>query len=228
MKKILFVVLATCLTSLSVKAQISSFNIAEKEAFVYLGWTAGYGYYSDDIYDFAYQNTDWIEVGVHYPVWRGLNINAGISTNLNFQSIEDMGLIYSEYVTRTDDNGNTQYMESVYGSVYDEDILQIRGTVLNVGVSYTIGKGSFQFIPAFGLSIFQEWNVYRWDGPGLERYVHENTRSTRANPYLGFDFAYKNYLIGINSNFIWQENKDLVSLRIGYGFPLKNQSKMNF
>jgi len=162
--KILFVGRATCLTSLSVKAQISSFNIAEKKAFVYLGWTPGYGYYSDDIYDFAYQNTDWIEVGVHYPVWRGLNINAGISTNLNFQSIEDMGLIYSEYVTRTDDNGNTQYMESVYGSVYDEDILQIRGTVLNAGVSYTIGKGSFQFIPAFGLSIFQEWNVYRWDG----------------------------------------------------------------
>ena len=228
MKKILFVVLATCLTSLSVKAQISSFNIAEKKAFVYLGWTPGYGYYSDDIYDFAYQNTDWIEVGVHYPVWRGLNINAGISTNLNFQSIEDMGLVYSEYVTRTDDNGNSQYARSAYYNYYDEDILQVRGTVLNVGVSYTIGKGSFQFIPAFGLSIFQEWNVYQWDGPGLERYVHEEIRSTRANPYLGFDFAYKNYLIGINSNFIWQENKDLVSLRIGYGFPLKNPSKMNF
>ena len=227
MKKILFVVLATCLTSLSAKAQISSFNIAEKKAFVYLGWTPGYNYSrTDRVNAFAYQMTDWIEGGVHYPVWRGLNINAGLSMNLNFQSIEDMGLVYSERVTRTDDNGNSQYEQSAY-YYYDEDILQIRGTVLNVGVSYTIGKGSFQFIPAFGLSILQEWNVYRWDGSGLERYVHEDIRSTRANPYLGFDFAYKNYLIGINSNLIWQENKDLVSLRIGYGFPLK-KSKMNF
>ena len=221
MKKILFVVLATCLTSLSVKAQISSFNIAEKKAFVYLGWTPGYNYSS-----FAYQNTDWIEGGVHYPVWRGLNINAGISMNVNFQSIEDLGLIYSEGGSRIDDYGNTQWPNSRYYS-YD-DFKQIRGAVFNAGVSYTIGSGSFKLIPSLGLSICQEWNVYGWYGPGLEQYRHEIAWGTIANPYLGFDFAYKNYLIGINSNFIWQENKDLVSLRIGYGFPLKNQSKMNF
>ena len=220
MKKILFVVLATCLTSLSAKAQISSFNIAEKEAFVYLGWTPGYGDYG-----FAGQMTDWIEVGVHYPVWKGLNINAGISMNANFQSIEDFGLIYSEYENRIDYYGDTRTPGSSYYS-YD-DFKQIRGAVFNAGVSYTIGSGSFKLIPSLGLSICQEWNVYRWNGVGLEQYRHEIAWGTIANPYLGFDFAYKNYLIGINSNFIWQENKDLVSLRIGYAFPLK-KSKMNF
>lgn len=221
MKKILFVVLATCLTSLSVKAQISSFNIAEKKAFVYLGWTPGYNYSS-----FAYQNTDWIEVGVHYPVWRGLNINAGISMNVNFQSIEDLGLIYSEYENRIDYYGNTISPSSSY--YYSDEFKQIRGAVFNAGVSYTIGSGSFKFIPSLGLSICEEWNVYDWDGAaGLEQYRYEAAWGTIANGYLGFDFAYENILIGINSNFIWQGNKDIVSLRIGYEFPLK-KSKMNF
>jgi hypothetical protein len=236
MKKNVLLVIFALLTTSGLKAQISSFDIAEKKAVVYLGWTPGYGETEGQQYprNFANQNTDWIEVGAHYSVWRGLNINAGISMNVNFQSIEDMGLIYSDRIQRPDFFGDMRSPQSLYGGGYpdDEEILQMRGTIVNAGISYTFGKGSFQFIPAFGLSIGQEWNVYYWptaiDGAD-QTYVHEYKREgMRGNPYLNLDIVYKNYLFGIHSNFKYQHNKDVVSLAIGYAFPLKNQSKMNF
>ena len=226
MKKILFVVLATCLTSLSVKAQISSFNIAEKKAFVYLALapTADEGFYSGAS-EFKYQNTDWLEVAAHYPVWKGLNINVGASVNLNFKSIEDLGLIYTENTSFTTSFGNS------YGDPYyntdDPYEYQVRGTVLNVGVSYTFGKGLFQVIPGFGVSVGEHWEILTWDEEEFDSFVHEYKVDTRSNPYISLDVAYKNILIGFQGNFNYQYNRPLSSLRIGYGFPLK-KSKMNF
>ena len=220
MKKILFVVLATCLTSLSVKAQISSFNIAEKKAFVYLGWTPGYNYSS-----FAYQGTDWIEGGVHYPVWRGLNINAGISMNVNFESIEDFGFEYSPETELVDDDGYLQESNGMYG-----EGRQLRGAVLNAGVSYSIGKGSFRVIPGLGLLIGQGWDAGYWPPwyPEFEDYATEELIGTKFGPNLSLDIAYKNIIVGLQTTPLYSYNKASGTLKIGYGFPLKNQSKMNF
>jgi hypothetical protein len=226
MKKILFLMLVTCLTTISVKAQISSFNIADRKAFVYLGWTPGY----DDInapfnvYDFARQKSDWLEVAVHYPIWKGLNINAGLSMNLNFQSIEDMGLISNEDGFIIDNSGSYRY--ATY--IYKEGERQIRGSVINAGLSYTLGKGAFQVIPAFGLSLGQEWDLQGWYNQGLENFVYEGDSRTSVNPYISLDLAYKNFLLGFQTTLVAKENKDFYALRVGYGFPLNSKSKMKF
>ena len=226
MKKILFVVLATCLTSLSVKAQISSFNIAEKKAFVYLGWTPSYyDEYSGGGSEFINQSNDWIEVGAHYPIWKGFNINAGISMNLNFKTIEDLNLEYTPETELVDDDGYLQESNGMYG-----EGRQLRGAVLYAGVSYSIGKGSFRVIPGLGLLIGQGWDAGYWSSyyPGLEDYATEELIGTQFGANLSLDIVYKNILVGLQVNPAYFYNRDGGTLKIGYGFPLKNQSKMNF
>ena len=225
MKKILFVVLATCLTSLSVKAQISSFNIAEKKAFVYLGWTPSWYDYNEGTRAWARQSNDWLEVGAHYPIWKGLNINAGISMNVNFKSIEDFGFEYTPESELVDDDGYLQESYDMYG-----EGLQLRGAVLNAGVSYSIGKGSFRVIPGLGLLIGQGWDAGYWPSyyPEFEDYATEELIGTKFGPNLSLDIAYKNIIVGLQTTPLYSYNYASGTLKIGYGFPLKNQSKMNF
>ena len=107
---------------------------------------------------------------------------------------------------------------------------QLRGAVLNAGVSYSIGKGSFRVIPGLGLLIGQGWDAGYWSSyyPGLKDYATEELIGTQFGPNLSLDIVYKNILVGLQVNPAYFYNRNGGTLKIGYGFPLKNQSKMNF
>ena len=205
---------------IGLEVPISSFTIPKNEVFVYLGWTQGVNRAwasGDAAFALQYQQNDWLEVAAHYPIRGGLNINAGASVNLNFVSFEDLGLDYNDGTDLIDSNGNQVFGVGLYGGEY-----QVRGTVINAGISYTLSSRLLKVIPGFGYSIGQEWEVLTWDHPGLDSFVNEYSLGTFFNPYFSLDIAYRNVLIGAQINSNNKSNMLPLTLRIGYGFPLKN------
>jgi hypothetical protein len=211
-------------SGIGLEVPISSFTIPKNEVFVYLGWTQGYNYAGapfNAAWILQNQQNDWLEVAAHYPIAGGLNINAGASVNLNFKSFEDLGLVYNGGTDLIDSDGNLVFGEGLYRGEY-----QARGTVINAGISYTLSSKLLQVIPGFGYSIGQEWEVLTWDHPGLDSFVNEYSLGTFFNPYFSLDVAYRNVLIGAQINSNYKSNMLPLTLRIGYGFPLKNKTRM--
>ncbi|CAI8267443.1 MAG: Uncharacterised protein [Owenweeksia sp. TMED14] len=228
MKKFLLSAFVICFT-MTANSQISSFNIAKKKAFVYLGFTPGFegdrGYGSEG---FRNQWSDWLRVGVHYPIWKGLNVNAGISAPLNMESTEDYGITSSEAfsIVRAYQGDDFTYQAESY-------INQLSGVRLNAGVSYNLGLGALSIIPGVGLSAGSGNEVGLYYNNELSIYynqtvVYSSSPFIIADAYFSLDVAYQNFMLGILFNATFHNNRELVGFRIGYGLPLKSKTKMNF
>jgi hypothetical protein len=222
MKKYLILTFLVCLTT-SLKAQIKSFNIGkEKVAIAYLGYTPGGSYSGSPITlgdrgSFFDQESSWLEMGGEYPIWKGLNVSAGLTVPLNYKSHEKFGwstVSESEWININ--SGTQQYPDGTH----------IVGPVMNAGLSYSFSLGKLLLIPGLGLESIVDYGLF-YDpslsvvfSPKYERY---------ADPYLSLNAAYKNYLVGIKFQDIgdYVRNRNSVAIRIGYAFPLK-QTKMNF
>ena len=227
MKNCFLIAFVICFTSMTANSQISSFNIAEKKAFVYLGFTPGF---EDDrgsgSAGFKNQWSDWLRVGVHYPIWKGLNVNAGISAPLNMESTEDYGSTSSEAFSIV-----RAYQGQDFTYQADEFNNQLSGVRLNAGVSYNLGLGALSIIPGVGFSAGSgnEVGLYYSNEVGYNQtVVYSSSPFIIADAYFSLDVAYQNFMLGILFNATFHNNRELTGFRIGYGLPLKSKTKMNF